>query len=412
MTRRPRYQAVLLALALAACATAPERASEAPSDASSSATRDTSRTAIAPDAALLGPLTVHLDGALPLIQSTPTDVLASSIALGQPTGPLHYRARYALSPGSMLIADQFAQRTTPRHVGSQHVDHDVRLHLLSPAGAPLALRYSREMEGRWHLDGGSDALRQMASLSWAPAAAQFDLQWAGDDAVPRDADAALRCSLTGSVRVPLAAGTAPRDRSVRLSGRGCDVVPYREGLAGLNAVAFGLNYSSQRAQRLNTLRLSAIDSGASDPVEHMPRHTSYELRWSQSRRYDTWSARAEAALRRAGGLPTAPATSQPIDTGAATHWITGASLTRRLPAFSVSANWTYQADPYWFIPEKAEPADRFSLNVDFSRWAANLAAPLNPDLSLSWHWSQLYPRDETTYLSRDNAVRLDMSATW
>jgi hypothetical protein len=402
---------MLLALVISGCATAPGRSAPVTNAAPILPTQYLFRAGAAGDAGFLVPLSFSVDSALPMVQTRTGNLFASRFNLGRPDGPLTYSASYSLSPGNILLADQLARLSAPQGLAGRRIGQAVRLKLPPVAGAPLALGLSRESEDMWTVNGNSERQRRVASLRWTPKLASVNLE-AGTAAGPREPNLALDCAISGNLRVPLPAARPGRAQALQFSGRDCRVVTANPRYANLGAQTYGLAYSWRQPQRESRLRLSAIDP-AWGPERMQPgMGSSYELALSQTRSRDRWSATGELGLRRAARTESyaVPDGDNQTFADADDYWTTSLTLTRRLPAFAVSANWTHGADPLWFMPDIGQQADRFGLTLDFSRWARGIAPPLTPNLALNWHWHQARSRQDV--VAGNSAVRLQMSVMW
>ncbi|MCH9828491.1 MAG: hypothetical protein K0U79_12165 [Gammaproteobacteria bacterium] len=366
------------------------------------------------DARLVGPVSFSVASALPLVQRQADTWLASNLNVGSGSGPLSYSASYSLTPGDIVFADdiEYASLNKPQRFGGQHIGQSVRLQLPALAGAPLAIAVTHESDDFWTVNGDTQQQRQIADLSWKPRLAMVNLQWAGASS-GLDSSLALDCELRGSVGVPTRS-RPNRSRAVRVSGRNCQVVSNDVRYDDLAAQTYGVAYTWARPQRESSVRLSAIDPMWRTNSMQPDINPSYELGVSQSRTRGAWTAKALVAVRRATTWSTPNLMDEdgailPME-GSDTYFASNATITRRLPAVSVSATWARGADPLWFVPEIGQEADRFGLAVDFTRWAQTLAPGVNPTLAMSWNWTQA--RTRANQRTSDNALKLNLSVLW
>lgn len=414
--------ALLPALLFSACVSAPSRTA-APIDAPASryhfdyenlSAERLFRGDATVDARFVGPVSFSVDSALPLVQRDAESWFASSLSVGGSGSPLSYTASYSLKPGGVLDAEELERSLdVPQQLGGQQIGQNMRLQLPALAGAPLALDFSHESSDMWTLAGSyTRQQRQVAGLSWKPQLAAFTVQWAGA-AAGRDGSLALDCGLRGQVRVP-APSRSGRAHALRFSGRACQVVSANARYAGLAAQTYGAAYLWSKGERESMLSLSAIDPVWQQGAPGSDIEPSYELGLTQSRHFGAWTAKALLAVRRAAAWDGTALAVDDVDAVVEperdTAWTTTATLTRQLPALSVSASWAHGADPLWFMPDIGQQADRFGLAMDFSRWAQAVVPDLTPTLAMSWHWTQARTRQDERI--GDRQLKLQLSVLW
>lgn len=399
MPRGWLYITLACAVLTAGCATGADRA--APRQVGAEAVRAPYllRSRAELEARVLGPVALDLDSALPLVQARDGRLFAGDFRLGGAEGPWRYRAGYALGLGDIVQAGQSPGAGLTSGLAEQRLEQQMLLELPELAGAPLALGYTQSSADRWTMDDEQEQHRQVTSLRWAPDFAALDLRLAGPDSGFADPDLALDCALRGDLRVPL--GDRAR-RSLQLSGRGCDVVSAPPRFAGLSAQSYRLAYAWGQPGQQSRVRLGAIAPARSgEPRPAAPRR-AYELGLSQSQRHDGWTARLEAALRARDAARAGDAAAPDA------QWMARARLSRRLPTFSLTADWSHGHDPHWFLPGPSRPASRLGLALSFSRWARSIAPALDPELGLDWHWSQ----SGAARAGSQQELRLFLSAFW
>lgn len=419
-----RAAATLFALTLMACASTPDSGVPSASGWRSAVGLDPRdrnaygdhlfRARTSTDAALVGPMSFSVDTALPLVQTRTSTLLASRLSLGDDSSPLRYSASYALDPGELFYADQVRELDAPDEVGGQRIQQNVELTLPAVAGAPVSLGLMHQTSDTWTLDGETQEQSQVADLSWSPSIGTVKVQWAGEGS-GRDSLLALDCGFRSQVDLPVPTRKTGRNRALRFTGRDCAVLSSEQRYADLMAQTYSLAYVWGQARRETRVRLAAIDPIWYEKTNEQDIEPSFEVGLSQARTRGAWTAEAAVSLRRTTALPQLISEDDPrlgYHTDVDTHLTTSARLTRRLPAFSVSASWTRGSDPLWFMPDVGEKADRFGLSLDFTRWMREMAPTLTPSLAMSWKWSESHSRSSGLAAYGENTVNLKMSVLW
>ena len=394
-----RLLAAAAALALAACA--------AP--------------APAPGDSAAAPLEFDLQGALPAPGQAGEPLMASRVAIGTGDDLFSYDASYAVEPGT-VFADTpappgvpAAQHLAAQHLASQLIGHDLRLHLPLPTGEPLALQVGAELREQWKSDGSSVARqRQAASLAWSPGPADLELRWHGGT-VDKDAGLALGCELGGRLEIPLQPARAGLSSAISISGRDCQVTAEHGAHGELEAASWGVAMRWAGRDRETRLQASMIDPRRDAP-SRQDIGASYELGMSHHREYGAWSARTLLAMRYAARHAAGTGLAEKVVGGGAAvaevehYWTAGVSLTRHLPAASLTAHWSHGADPAWFMPAIGARTHRLDMRLDFSHMMAALLPRGEPQLVMEWRWSQARSRSDE--IVDQSAVRLDMGIGW
>jgi hypothetical protein len=412
--RRTMRRALGVALAsglLSACASSPPYAGPVAEPARTAAPPRLSARGAA-SAPRLGALELGIDGALPVIHTHSDPLLASRVGIGGGEIPLRYDARYVVEPGAVFAAHAAGPNAVaPAQLMGQRVGQDLSLRLPEVVGAPAALRISAETRELWSMGGVSvTQQRQIANLEWSPRLASLSLQWVGGDGAA-DAQLALGCELRGTLRVPMPAGEPAGSGALRLSARDCHVLTTDPRYESLSAGAWAAALAWSAAQRETELRLAMIDPSWMDAVDRQRIDPGYELGVSHRRDHGSWSAGALVAVRYATAWDVA-ASSQAgayVDASNA-YWTASASLTRHLPAVSLSATLAHAADPMWFIPDIGQRSHRVDMHLDFSRAISGLLPDAKPQLGMQWNWSQARSRSDT--VTADGQLRLNMSVLW
>jgi hypothetical protein len=160
------------------------------------------------------------------------------------------------------------------------------------------------------------------------------------------------------------------------------------------------------------LLFSVIDPDAGEGTLRQEIDASYEFGLSHRREHGDWSTEALVAMRYA---PSWDLSARLAGTGAYAsdtdaYWMAKMSLTRHLPAVSLSANWSHSADPMWFMPEIGQQKHRLDVRLDLSRMLAAVAPEVNPQLSMQWNW--LEARSRADAVTGDNTIKLNMAVVW
>lgn len=365
----------------------------------------------------LGPINVGVDGALPLLHTRTEPVLASRLGLGGGESRLSYAASYTVMPGN--IFDDTAPAPPPgvappppQQLGQQRFGQNFRLNLPPLAGAPVSLRLTAETHERWTMSGNSSAQqRQLANLAWAPWRVNLNLQWDGGVA-PADARFALDCDLRGTLRMPLQPAGALAPRAIQLSGRACQLHGVGPRYSDVTAETWGMAFDWSRRDSETQFLLATIDPAGQNAPEQQVIDPAFELAVRHQRNHGPWSARALVAMRVATewDLDLRDELTGQYASGSESHWTATASLTRHLPAMSVSADWMHAADPMWFMPQIGQRSNRMNMRLDFSRAVASLMPEVTPQMAVQWNWSQA--RSRTDAIAGDSLVRLNMAVLW
>lgn len=359
----------------------------------------------------VGPIQFGLDGALPLVHTRSDPLLASRFGVGSDNGLLRYNATYSILPGDVLADDTETTAAAPQRLGGQRVGQNFRMRLPRFAGAPVSLGYTAEARENWTMAGDTvGQQRQVANLDWSPRLASLNLQWAGGNAV-NDSQLALGCNLRGTVRVPLRYGDLPGKQALRVSGRDCQVLAGPR-YSSLDAETWGLAYVWNQPRRETQVLLSSIDPVWGAGLDQQDIEPSYEFGVAHRRDYAVWSARAQVGMRYATVWDTSMLDDTTGDylTDSDAYWTMNASLTRRLPGVSVSANWAHGADPMWFMPQIGQRRHRFGMVLDLSRLVEGLLPDATPQVGMRWNWSQARSREDA--LIADSVLHLNMAVMW
>lgn len=363
------------------------------------------------------PLEIDLHATLPAPERAGEPLMASRLGIGASDDLLSYDASYAVEPGAAFTQTSAppgvspAQHMAAQALGSQRIGQDLRMRLPMPAGAPVALQLSAELQEQWKADGSTVARQsQVARLAWSPGPARLELQWHGG-AVDNDAGLALGCDLRGRLEMPL--GSAGDDSSPALGvyGRDCQVMAGHPDYQALAAASWGMALRWDGHDRETRLSASMVD-----PRWELPSRqelaAGYELGMSHRRAYGAWSAESLLAMRYATAWDLPPGAG--VDTlqpsAGEYYWTAGISLTHQLPALSVTARWSHGADPAWFMPVFGERKHQLDLRLDFSRAIATLVPQVRPQLAMEWHWSEA--RSRANEITAQSAVQLNMGVGW
>lgn len=391
LTVRLRVTALMAAALLSACASTP----------SGEAAR------LSP-AALASEVEIGIDGAWPLVDTRSDPLFAGRVGIGDDAARLHYHATYMLEPG-----DVFANPTAPpQRFGGQRFGQELRMLLPAVAGSPLSLKFRGEARDVWQTDRGIvEQQRQVAKLEWSPGLASLDLQWGAGDATAHS-QLALDCALRGTLRMSLPHGSAAAVPAMRVTGRDCLVRTSDPRYSELAAAAWRVAFAWHSSETQTELRFSVIDPDGGAAMLHQEIDASYELGLSHRRALGDWSTEARVAMRYA---PSWDLSARLAGTGAYAsdtdaYWMAKMSLTRHLPAVSLSANWSHSADPMWFMPEIGQQTHHLDVRLDLSRLLAAVAPEVNPQLSMQWNWSEA--RSRANAVAGDNTIQLNMAVAW
>lgn len=362
-------------------------------------------------AALLSPAALrdlHVDGNAALFGGS--SYLNSGLSIAGLDNRLSYRAGYELQPGALMpSAAQSWSPALPQTVGSQTLSQQLNLDLTSLYGAPVLVGARYRQQEALLLNGETQLGQQSMNLSWAPAFAALALDWTPEGA-GIDPAQALQCDVSGQLRVPLAQWVGGlRALSIDAGTRACRVVGSDERLAMLtaNTWAAGMNWGRPALQ--TSLRVQGVSaSGTAVSADGLSRTaeapgTGYEVKLSQSRVLGDWNAVAGVAWRLAPEVPH----GGPAEV-AGSPWAASAELSRRLAQASIAASWK-RGDPYWFLPDINETADRFAVTVDFSPWAARQWNTYRPTLAMSYNWARY---DAAASGGNDQSINWNVSIPW
>jgi hypothetical protein len=359
------------------------------------------------------PLTIGVDGALPIAEGRGEPMLASRVRIGGSDAPWRYDAGYFIEPGELFTTETLAPgAAVPQRLGGQRLGQDFSMRLPEVGGAPVALSVSSEAREYWTTAGERrDQQRHQASVGWSPSVASLNMQWVGGDGAV-DPRHALGCGLLGTMEMPLGESAVTGRQSLRFSGRECRVRSGDPRYQGLAAEAWGVGLAWRSAAHETEFLLAMIDPAGRAGLGRQDIDASYELGVSHRLDHGPWSARTLVALR----YTTAWDLAAPSDTSGTyldysdAFLTASASLTRHLPAISLSANWAHSADPLWFMPEIGARKHRFDMRMDLSRLMAAVMPDATPQVSMHWHWSQA--RSRTDAVTADASVRLNMAVAW
>jgi hypothetical protein len=359
-------------------------------------------------AALASGVEIGIDGALPLVDTRSDPLFAGRVGIGDDSAPLRYHATYMLEPG-----DVFENRTAPpKRLGGQRFGQELRMRLPAVAGSPLALKFRAEARDIWQIDRDIvEQQRQLAKLEWSPGLVSLDLRWVAGDATA-DSQLALDCGLRGTLQMPLPQGSAATAPAMRVTGRDCRVLTSDPRYSELAAETWGVALAWHGSEIQTELLFSVIDPDAGEGTLRQEIDASYEFGLSHRREHGDWSTEALVAIRYA---PSWDLSARLAGTGAYAsdtdaYWMAKMSLTRHLPAVSLSANWSHSADPMWFMPEIGQQKHRLDVRLDLSRMLAAVAPEVNPQLSMQWNW--LEARSRADAVTGDNTIKLNMAVVW
>ena len=358
-------------------------------------------------AALASGVEIGVDGALPLVDSRGDPLFAGRVGIGDDSAPFRYLATYKLEPG-----DVFADPTAPpKRFGGQRFGQELRMRLPAVAGSPLALQFRAEARDVWETDRDIvEQQRQLALLEWSPGLASLALQWGAGDA-KADSRLALDCALRGTLRMSLPNGSAAGAPAMRVTGRDCRVRTSDARYSELAAATWGVALAWHSSGAQTELLFSVIDPDGKTTLRQEI-DASYEFGLSHRRAHGDWSTEALVAMRHA---PAWDLSARLGGTGAYAsdadaYWMARMSLTRHLPAVSLSANWSHSADPMWFMPEIGQQKHRLDVRLDLSRLLAAVAPQVNPQLSMQWNWFETRSRADA--VTGDNEIKLSMAVAW
>jgi len=359
-------------------------------------------------AQLASAVEIGVDGTLPLVDAGSDPLLAGRVGIGDDSAPLRYHASYLLQPG-----DVFADPTAaPKRFGGQQIGQELRMRLPAVAGSPLALQFRAEARELWQTDRDIvEQQRQLAQLEWSPGFASLALQWAAGDAAA-DSQLALDCALRGTVEMPLRDWSVAAAPAMRVTGRDCRVLTADSRYSQLAAETWGVALAWDRPEYQTELMFSVIEPDGNEGTLRQEIDASYELGVSHRRAHGDWSTEALVAMRYAPSwdLSTPVNESGAYTSGTDAYWMAKMSLTRHLPAVSLSANWSHSADPMWFMPEIGQQKHRLDLRLDLSRMLAAVAPEVSPQVSMQWNWFEARSRADA--VTGDNTIKLNMAVAW
>lgn len=358
---------------------------------------------------LIGPVEFGADAGLPLGPVDPDALLASSLGLGNGDGPVQYHVRYLLEPGDVLAFGSITK--APTRVGGQRIGQAIRMQVPNVAGAPLSLGLTQELRDDWTVSGYSQSQRELAELSWSPAGATLEVQWAGP-MMAVDPALAIDCPVRRSVRLPARGAAADRAQSVRLSGRDCYVLASAAHYADLEVRTWGFDYAWDGPKRESRVTLAVIDPARDAGAREQPLARGYELGLSHRRTHQDWTANALVALRQAPAHEVATLADSDGGNvaGSSTFLSSNAALAWHLPALAISAHWAHGADPLWFLPDVGQHSDSLGIALDLSQWATRLLPEATPKLAMNYSWSQTDTREGQ--VTGDTMVIVSMNMSW
>jgi hypothetical protein len=403
--------AALLALSLVACASAPVTHNSAPSAAGA---RELAPVNLSANAPMVGAMAFRVQGAVPVVGDSVPAAFSSDISIGDRSSPIRYQVSYAVSPGDVLSSIGSDISRAPTGLARQRTRQQVTMSSPTVVGAPLRLDLSTETTGNWTTGGYRASQRERAELRWSQRRADIRLQWSGAGA-QRDQSLALDCDLQGTVRLPVSGGDERPSRSFNLSGRDCVVRSPRAARMGLGAQHWGVGYSWADPGLESEIVLSMINPVTDLPDSHAIYDSGYELGLRHSRQYGGWRANARVALRQPATVTQiygsgTPGMQWPGGGEADLRWTADTSLVRDLNRMSVSASWTYGADPLWFMNEAGTRTDRLGVALDMSGWAGLWFPELQPQLSMRWRWSHMH--SSMNAQRNVNELAVSMSVAW
>lgn len=409
------------ALALAACASTPVPHGSGANNSGSQAarqvapgTRELAPVNVSANAPVVGSMALQVLSAIPVVGDSAPAAFSSDLSVGDRSSPVRYQVSYAVSPGDVLSSIGSDISRAPTGIARQRTRQQVTVSSPIVVGAPLRLDLSTETTGNWTTSGYRASQRERAELRWSQDRADIRLQWTGAGA-RRDNSLALDCDLQGSVRLPVTSEDGRPSQSVNLSGRDCRVRAPRAAQMGLGAQHWGIGYSWAESGLESEILFSMINPVTDLPDSHAVYDPGYELGVRHSRRYGGWRANATVALRQpatvtqvygsgTAGMPWPGAGDADV------YWSADTSLVRDLNRMSVSASWTYGADPLWFMSEAGSRTDRLGVALDLSGWAGYWFPQLQPRMSMRWRWSQKHSAREIQRTV--NELALAMSVAW
>lgn len=314
-------------------------------------------------------LAFKLDTRLPKPDQAPAPLFASGLTLDAAGGVFFYQADYALQPNAALLDSATAATGSSlagRPLGEQAIGQQLGWRVTELAGAPLQMGLCYRQQDQWALGGLSQQAQRGVDLRWAPALADFDLQWTSSTSRA----APLDCDLQGSMRMPLAELAA-----LRLRGRACEVVAPALQPGELDARSWSAALELGEAAQSTALRVLAVDPlPGPEALAAVDPEPGYELGLLQQLPIAGWQAQTSVAWRRPAGLEEG-------------SWSTDASLRRQLRGVGVSASVREGLNSYWFLPETVQRQRQYELGLDLSRWVAGRMPGLRPEMGMSYQWS-------------------------
>lgn len=344
-------------------------------------------------------LDLQMDGSVPRVGAR-APLFSSGLSFAGLGQMLQYNAGYELKPGDVWAP---ASDKAPQSYGSQHLRQQLQVRLPAFYGAPLLLGAESQQQDSLLLNGEAQQLQQSMDLQWSPAFAALQLSWIPEGAAV-DPSQALRCAVAGHVSIPLIDAGARRSAAFDAGARSCAVVADTLQPNALSAQTWSAGVRWGAPHRETSVRVLGVaaDTFITGRVEGTA-ETAYELRLAQQREVGEWQARADVAWRRA---PTA--TEAELRAMQASPWAASAELSRRLAQLRLAASWK-RGDPYWFLSEMQEAADRFALTLDLSSWASSLGYVRAPSLAMSYQWSRLGSGDT---VQDDQSIHWNVSFPW
>lgn len=394
---RPPLAVAALSLLLAACAgrtIVPDTDVELSSAASPT---------LAAEAPQWVRLDMQMDGSVPRVGAG-GPLFSSGLSLAGLGQSLQYSAGYEVKPGDVWAAQD---NRPPQSYGSQNLHQHLQLRLPAVYGAPLLIGAETQQQESFLLNGEAQQMKQTMDLQWAPGFAALRLVWMPEGAAI-DQTQALRCDVAGQVSIPLLEAGTRRSAALDAGARSCAVVADAVQPSVLSAQTWSAGFRWGAPRRETSVRVLGVAAdtptvGRTDGTARAAADTAYEVRLAQQRELGDWQARADVAWRRA---PTATETE--LRAMQASPWAASAELSRRLAQMRVAASWK-RGDPYWFLSEVQQAADRFALTLDLSSWASSLGYLRVPSLAMSYQWSRLGNGDS---LQDDQSINWNVSFPW
>lgn len=308
---------------------------------------------------VLGPIRVDLNATRPFQTSAHGPVVSGLFSVGDDWPWMSYDASYVVQRGEVLkqLVDDDVQAPSTAalsSIGTQAIGQTFSLKLPQVDGAPIALDFRQSQTSQWSLNGDRLTEERVAALGWNPQPLGVSLRWSAPRAVI-DVLSPLDCQLSGTISFGTMPSTAA-GQAVQISGRECNAVAPMRGVDGADVNSWAGSWlwgAPKRQQRVSLAMFESEDpSLAADGG-------GYELSLSQVRTAGRWIGDAGLGVRRAD--------RSAVDYEQ-TDWTAHASIQRRLDDISLTASWQRAADPLWFLPTVAAPADQYSVGFNLRPW--------------------------------------------